>query len=214
MALDLSPDKARIFRIVHRDNLPWIFEHGLHASTGDVRCPNYRDIGHTEVIARRQHRKVKVHPGGTLSDYVPFYFTPCSIMLLNIVTGYNGVKKVPREEIVVLVSSLLKLAELGVPFVFTNQHALSGMAEHHNDLSRLDLIDWELLRRLDFSHDNEDPGKTLRYQAEALAWKHVPLRAILGLGCHSETVERDIRVLLDGRGLQIPTAVRPRWYFP
>lgn len=51
-------------------------------------------------------------PGGTLSDYVPFYFTPCSPMLYNIKTGYNGVpKQEAMEEIVLLVASLRKLAE-------------------------------------------------------------------------------------------------------
>lgn len=27
---NLNPEKALIWRIVHRDNLPWILEHGLH----------------------------------------------------------------------------------------------------------------------------------------------------------------------------------------
>lgn len=30
MSNNLNPEKALIFRIVHRDNLPWILDHGLH----------------------------------------------------------------------------------------------------------------------------------------------------------------------------------------
>jgi hypothetical protein len=31
----LNPAKALIWRIVHRDNLPWILDHGLHCWNGD-----------------------------------------------------------------------------------------------------------------------------------------------------------------------------------
>ena len=71
--MSLSPTKALIFRIVHRDNLPWTLDNGLHARNG-VKCdPNYRCIGNPELIDKRSRRVVEVHPGGTLSDYVPFY---------------------------------------------------------------------------------------------------------------------------------------------
>jgi hypothetical protein len=59
-----------------------------------------------------------VPPGGTLSDYIPFYFTPYSIMMYNIRTGY-GVKQVPNEDIVIFVSSLPHVVAQGLRFVFT-----------------------------------------------------------------------------------------------
>ena len=34
MAEALNPEKTLIFRITHRDNLPWILENGLHAPNG------------------------------------------------------------------------------------------------------------------------------------------------------------------------------------
>ena len=118
----LNPDKALIFRITHRENVPWILENGLHAASSKVLDPNFRNIGNPDLIEKRSHRKVRVGPGGTLADYVPFYFTPFSIMMYNICTGYN-VKKVPNEEIVILVSSLHRIAELRMRFVLpTSMH--------------------------------------------------------------------------------------------
>ena len=108
MATTLNPEKALIFRIIHRDNLPWILDHGLHSSNGEIADPNYRNIGNVDLIGRRNQRKVRVGPGGALSDYVPFYFTPFSIMMYNIHTGYN-VRQVPNEEILIVVSSLAKI---------------------------------------------------------------------------------------------------------
>ena len=54
---------------------------------------NYVNIGSASLIDKRSQRTVPIPPGGTLSDYVPFYFPPFSIMMLNIKTGYGGITK-------------------------------------------------------------------------------------------------------------------------
>ena len=172
MSGNLNPEKALIFRIVHRDNLPWILDYGLHARNGTMFDPQYRNIGNPDLIDRRSRRAVPIRPWGTLSDYVPFYFTPFSIMMFNIKTGYGGIKHLPNEEITILVSSLQRVKELDIPFVFTNQHAYPAAAEFFSGLSELDRIDWPLLQSRNFKHDPDDPGKKERYQAEALIWKH------------------------------------------
>jgi hypothetical protein len=86
-------------------------------------------------------------------------------MLYNIKTGYGGVPRQRNEDIVILVSSLRKVAELGLPFVFTNQHAYPVTARYFNSLDDLNQVDWPLLQSRDFRHDPEDPGKKERYQA-------------------------------------------------
>lgn len=212
MAGPLNPKRALIFRIVHRDNLPWILRHGLHAQNGEVSDPNYRNIGNVDLIQRRAHRVIRVGPGGTLSDYVPFYFTPFSIMLYNIHTGYN-VQQVRNEEIVILISSLLRLSEIGIPFVFTDQHAYPTMAQYFTDLDNLKEVDWDLLNSKDFKHDPDDPGKKERYQAEALVWKHLPLEGLLGICSCSSTVDEWIKAQLARRQLDVKTIVDRGWYF-
>jgi len=69
MALTLNPEKALIFRIVHRNNLPWILDCGLHAPNGQKFDQNHRNIGNPDLIGKRTRRIVTVGPGGTLSDY-------------------------------------------------------------------------------------------------------------------------------------------------
>jgi hypothetical protein len=212
MAATLNPEKALIFRIVHRDNLPWILDHGLHARNGLIFDPEYRNIGNVDLIGRRAHRNVQVGPLGTLNDYVPFYFTPFSIMMYNIHTGYN-VGHVPNEEILIFVSSLFRILKLGIPFVFTDQHAYPAMANYYTDLKDLGEIDWDLLNRKDFRHDPDDPAKKERYQAEALIWKHVPLEALLGICSCNETVDATVKAELARRNLGVQTTVQRNWYF-
>lgn len=208
----LNPDRARIFRITHRDNVPWILEHGLHASNGRIQDPNFRNIGNLDLIDKRSRRVVTAGPGGTLSDYVPFYFTPFSIMMYNIHTGCN-VRQVPNEDIVILVTSLHRLAELSIRFVFTDQHAYPLMARYFTDLEDLHQVDWDLLNRRDFRHDPDDPGKKERYQAEALVWKHVSVEALLGICCCTAMVDDWLKAELKKRRLEMQTIVQRSWYF-
>ena len=112
-----------------------------------------------------------IHPKGTLSDYVPFYFTPFSPMAYKIHTGH-GVKQVNRPDIVVLVASLRNLADAGVPFIFSDRHAVLRYAQFFDTLERLDRIDWHSLQSRDFQYDDEDPEKVDKYQAEALGRVH------------------------------------------
>jgi hypothetical protein len=213
MTLKLNPEKALIFRICHIKNLPWILDNGLHARNGAAFDPKFFNIGNPDLIDKRATRKVEVGPRGTLSDYVPFYFTPYSIMLFNIKTGYGGIKQVANDDIVIFVSSLLKFDEAGVRFVFTNQHAYPRMAEYFTEIEDLHRIDWELLQSRNFKHDPDDPGKKERYQAEALAWKNVPLSALSGIAAHSEKVQSEIDAMLAARSVDLKTVVRPTWYF-
>jgi hypothetical protein len=208
----LNAQRARIFRIIHRENLLWILKHGLHAANGDVRDPNFRNIGNPDLIDKRTHRRVRVGPAGVLGDYVPFYFTPFSIMMYNIHTGYN-VPHVPNENIVIFVSSLHKVAELGIRFVFTDQHAYPLMANYFTNLDDLDQVDWDLLNRRDFRHDPDDPGKKERYQAEALVWKHLPIEGLLGICSYSEAVDKEIKQELAKRKIDMETVVKKDWYF-
>ncbi|MDH1637608.1 MULTISPECIES: DarT ssDNA thymidine ADP-ribosyltransferase family protein [Aeromonas] len=100
----LNPEKALIFRIVHRDNLEWILTHGLWAGNGQQQNPHWVHIGLPELIAKRARHPVPLAPYGVLNDYVPFYFTPFSPMLSNIHAG-RGVPRRENDEILILVSS-------------------------------------------------------------------------------------------------------------
>jgi ssDNA thymidine ADP-ribosyltransferase, DarT len=210
---NLNPQKALIWRILHRANLPWVLEHGVHCGNSAVRSPQWVSIGNPELIDKRAVHPVPVPPGGALNDYVPFYFTPFSVMLRNIHTGWNGIKQVPNEDIVILVSSLYRVQELGLPFLFTASHAYSGLARYFDDLAQLTQIDWPLLQRRDFKRDPEDPGKLERYQAEALVHQHVPLAALLGIVCYTDVIRADVERRMQVQRVALSVHTRPNWYF-
>ncbi|QBH01014.1 DUF4433 domain-containing protein [Xanthomonas oryzae] len=202
-----------IWRIVHRDNLPWILDNGLHCGNGSVRSHGWVNIGNPELIDERANHPVPLAPGGLLNDYVPFYFTPFSPMLRNVNTGWGGIQRRTNEEIVILVSSLHHVAARGWSFLFTDSHAYYQLTNFYSDLANLDKIDWPLLQARDFRRDQEDPAKFERYQAEALVYRHLPVDGLLGIVCYTDDMKVSIELQLKARKLALPVYARTEWYF-
>ncbi len=213
MANNLTAEKALIFRITHINNVPWILSNGLRCKNATVQDPNFVRIGNLELIQRRTARSVTVPPGGTLSDYIPFYFTPFSMMLFNIKTGYGGIRQFPNSEIVIMVSSLRGLADHGVATVFSDRHAYLQTAQFFTSLDDLSKIDWGILQRRDFKRDVDDPEKTDRYQAEALVHRHLPVERLAGIVCFSQNEQRTLERQREAVGLELKIVARPEWYF-
>ena len=207
----LSQGNAYVFRITHIKNLRWILSHGLHCKNAGVQDPNFEAIGHPEIITRRDDATVPVPPGGTLSDYVPFYFTPFSPMALNVKTGH-GIRSVPSRDIAILVASLRRLAEAGVEFVYTDRHALLNAATFFNSLLDLNHIDWEGLQSRDFSNDPADPERSERYQAEALVYQYLPLDCLEGILCHGRRQKEVIEAWAAAAGATVKVRADREYY--
>jgi len=205
----INPQLARIFRIVHIDNVRRVLRKGCHSRSTQKAASSYVEIGNQELIERRRDRSVPCGPGGTLSDYVPFYFTPYSPMLYNIKTGY-GVPQQPMKDIVILASSLPRLAEEGVPFVFSDRHAYLKTARFSDDLDDLDQIIWPVLQARDFRRDDVD--KFEKYQAEALVYKHVPVDALDFIACYDRTVRDKLRAFAKDGDIDVAILAKNSWY--
>ena len=211
---DLNPQKALIWRIIHRDNVPWVLDNGLYCGNSAVRAPNWISIGNPELISKRATHPVQLPPGGLLNDYVPFYFTPFSPMLLNIKSGRAGITQRSNDEIVILVSSLHRVAaDVSLRWLFTDSHAYYQWANYYSDLQHLDQIDWPILQARDFKRDPDDPAKFERYQAEALVYQHMPVSTLLGVVCYTPALKQNIDQQVAARGLKLAVHARPGWYF-
>lgn len=123
--------------ITHVSNLPSVLQ------LGGLCCDNRRNrdgivckgIAYQHIKDRRARKRVPLGQGGTLADYVPFYFGPRSPMLYTInkgnVPGYSD----GQSPVLHLVSSVEEIVEAGLPFVFTDGHAEMGYSDFFDDLS-------------------------------------------------------------------------------
>jgi hypothetical protein len=208
----LTAENAHIFRITHYSNVSWALEHGLQCPSSDIRDPNFRNIGRLDIIDHRKLFAVPHPAGGSLSDYVPFYFTSHSPMAYNIHTGFR-VTRVPDEEIVVFCARLRALKGQGLSCLFTDGHALATQTTFYDDLEQLDQIDWKILQQRDFKRDNEDPDKVSRYEAEALIRGSLPCKHLSGIACYNESAAVKIRQRVEQLGLEIKVSAWPAGYF-
>lgn len=203
---------ADIYRVTHVANVPWTLQNGLHCPSSATQDPNFRPIGLPDLIKRRATRQVPIPPGGTLSDYVPFYFTSRTPMLLNIKTGWN-VPAVPMSDLVLFHASLRDLDAAGVDYVFTDRHAYVAAARYSSNIQDLDRIDWDIIGRSDFAHDADDPGKKERYESEALVHNHLPLSMTKGIICSNPTTAQSVTAAADKVGVQIAVSVNRGCFF-
>jgi len=177
------------------------------------RAPDWVSIGNPDLTDKRATHPVLLPPGGFLNDYVPFYFTPFSVMMRNIHTGWGGIRQRPNEEILILVSSMHHITGLDVRWLFTDSHAYYQWANFYDDLAHLDKIDWLLLQQRNFKRNPDDPGQFERYQAEALIHRHLPIGGLLGIVCYTEGLKLAIEQQLAARNLELPVYARTGWYF-
>ena len=211
----INPDREFCYRITHIDNLSLIIRDGICAKNHENASEDFVPIGNPEIINFRDQTPVRIQGYGYLSEYVPFYFTPRSIMLLNIITGYKEpqVPKLPKEKILVIRCEIAKLAEQCQCF-FTDGQANDNATAHYQDLKDLDQIDWESIQNSNFKKTDEDFDRQRRYQAEFLVYQHVPLNLVKSLHVFNERAKDLVQQELDEVGIDaIPVHISKNYYF-
>jgi len=208
----LSAEQALIFRITHRDNVPHILANGLHCQSSPTVNPDFVPIGHPDIMDRRKARQVITDPGGTLADYVPFYFTPCTPMLYNIVTGHLGIRRRTKAEIVVIVSSLELLERAALDYIIVDRNATLMAATMAAGRSLVPTLQWEDWRTRNFKRDFDDPTRFERYQAEALVHRVLPTAAISSIITYDKLTQGAVSEAVSQACLDLPAYVQPSWY--
>lgn len=211
------PPRPKIYHITHGKNLAAIL------ADGELRCDAHMAqrggpsamIGFSHIKQRRFSLPVKCYPDDRVSDYVPFYFCPRSVMLYVIHRGtqpdldYRG----GQEPILHLESDLHQVlewaAQEGRRWAFTSSNAGAGYALFWNRVERLDQVNWEAVAARDWRAAEVKEGK----QAEFLVHGTFPLTLVSRIGVRSMQIQERVEAALAGAGYSIPVQVRPEWYY-
>ena len=210
----INKDKTFCYRITHRDNLAHLLAHGLVNKHHENAGSNFVPIGNLEIIDVRSDTEVNIEGYGSIGSYVPFYFTPRSIMLLNIVTGYYA-PKVPKrnkDEIIVIRCRIEDLTKEPKWF-FTDGQANDGETTHYNDLSYLNKVDWNCIQQSNFRKSDGDYDRQRRYQAEFLVYNTVPVKRIESICVYSNTMKEWAEQKINAVGLKIPVHISKLYFF-
>lgn len=209
------PEQPQIYHIVHVDRLESIIRDGFiwcHTKVLARQSPG-TTIGMRGIRQQRQARRLQGAPDLMLSDCVPFYFCPRSVMLYVLHRGnhpelsYHG----GQEPIIHLRSDMRKAVAWakaeGLHWAFTTENAAAASAEDYANWSGLSRVRWEAVKAR-FWRNCRGPK-----QAEFLIQDRFPWELISQIGvCTQETRERTLNVL-QSMSDRTTCAVKPGWYY-
>jgi hypothetical protein len=200
-----------VYRMVHSENLPKLLEWGGDYAPNqcEARSLTKKTIHHAHIMDRRQSRTVTCGAGGTLADYVPFYFRYCSPMLYAINRGQVAGCSGPRD-IVFLQTTAERVAKAKVPFAFTNGHAVIAYSEFFDDLADLDKVPWDAVRAKYWN--NHIDGK-FKCQAEFLVRDFFSLELVEKIGVYDEAMLEQTSSCLQDNGCNVIVSTEQSWYF-
>ncbi len=210
----VSPVSHRIFHITHIQNLSGILSVGGLRSNRLLQQASvpYSNIAHQTIQDRRATAPVPCGSGGTLHDYVPFYFAPRSPMLYTINQG-NVPGCTSQQAVVHLVSTAEVVHASGAACVFTDGHAVMAYSSFFTDLADLAQVDWTVMRATYWNNTPDDPDRRRRRQAEFLVRDFFPWSLCLGVGVADEQTKGRVEEILRAAGQQTKVAVKADWYY-
>lgn len=184
----------------------------------------YGNIAFQQAQGKRASKLVAKRPGGTIHDYVPFYFAPRSPMLRTIEGGNVGGCPYKQKDIVHIESTVEAIASEGLEYVFYDYNATLDIATCYNDVKDLDKIDWPLFfepPRLDgyckfWFSTMMKPRYVLRQetrQAEFLVHKKFPLKLATRVGVYNDEKRSEVSRIFEQTRTELPVEVTPDWYF-
>ena len=221
-----TPAFIRLFHITAIGNLQAICSAGALVSKngGAASGVAYQNIAHAGAQGARAVKRVPDPPGGTMHDFVPFYFAPRSPMLSAIHNGKVSGCTLLQEDIVHLETTVELATASGNAFVFYDRNATLAFSTPYTDLARLDAVAWDLLTEapcLDgfckyfmSRHQPERYADRMeRRQAEFLVRDRVSLARVTRVGVCSPAKAAQVQAILDASGVPLQAEVKTDWYF-
>lgn len=201
------------YHITHVDNLASIVRSGeICSDNACVENGHTRvSIAYTDLKEQRARVAVESARGGTLADYVPFYYAPRSPMLYVSHTDYVPEYSGGQEPIVHLVFCLQELASNC--FAITDGHPISPLSQQFASLDGLEAIDWAIMHENFWADTDEDGDRKRRRQAEFLVHGSVPVLSIKLIGVMTKDIEKRAVTALANLADPPPIIVREGWYY-
>jgi hypothetical protein len=184
----------------------------------ELRCHSTADcavdVADATIKSRRMSKRVPCGPGGTVGDYVPFYFAPRSPMLFRIQRGgVEGVSTDPAR-LVYVVSSTEAVVEAKCAYAFTDGNASAAFTEFHDDIDLLgDVVDWPLMNATMWANTPEDPDRRRRRGAEFLVHRALPFELVNELGVYDAEARSAVAAAATAADWEVDVRIRRDWYF-
>ena len=216
-AIMAVPIPTPIFRFIHVDNLHiYLRRAGMHAPNSWPDDGLVWKTNHDERMQEKRRReRVPCGPGGTLHDYVGFYFGYLSPMMLRLKTGRVEGYDEGQEPLIYLVSTCQAIEESGADFVFYDGHALATFSDPSDDLRHLDRLEWDVVYLRYWYSTVDDMDREQRKQAEFLVWRFCPWSVVQEIVVIDQTRKAQVEQILAKYPVELNrvVTVRRSWYY-
>lgn len=185
-------DKIYLYRITHIENIPHVLRYGITHSSSPNANPAFVPIGDKSLITTRS--QFVLSNGSRLGEYIPFYFGTRMPMLYVIQNGFNLVTPTPANEIVYCVTSVQKILDNNLKYIFTDGHAVDSFSTQYDlaDIGNIDnLLDMKAIQAR-YWKDENDLDLKRRKEAEFLVLGDIPIAAILCYLVYNESVKQKL----------------------
>lgn len=178
--------------MTHIENIPHIIQNGITHRESEHSNKKYRTIGDNSLISTRD--KFSLPNGDLLGDFIPFYLGLRTPMLYVIQNGYNGVTSIHPSKIVYCVSSIQKIIDMEIDFVYTDGHATDSFTKFYfaddvNDIENQ--VDFEATKAK-FWKDENDLDLKRRKEAEFLIKQNLEYNDILGFVAYNDEAKNQL----------------------
>ena len=151
--------------------------------------------------------------GGTLHDYVPFYFAPRSPMLFKISKQSEPQHQEGQAPIIHLVSTIEQVQQADGRFAFTDGHGIMELTNFYDDLTQLERVDWQIMNAPYWRDTVEDNDRKRRRQAEFLVHDFFPWRWVQEIGVKNVTLKSQVEASLSDNVHRPLVKVMSGWYY-
>lgn len=200
----------------HVNNLPGILAAGnLQADANVDRGSSLvTEAADLDIKAHRRQILVGLAPGGTVADYVPFYFAPRSPMLFKLFKGSVVGYTEGQDPLIYLVTTVEDIVAAGMRSLFSDGNCAAAVTQIYGDLSKLNsVVDWTLMRATMWNNTADDPDRMRRRMAEFLVHERVPATCLAGIAVRTQAMRTRVEGILTAHAVELPVRVRPSWYF-
>ena len=215
-----TPANPKIYHIVHRDRLPSIVADGrlwcdeeMRRRAEDGAAGMGTEIGMDSIKTRRLHARLASHRGLYVSQCVPFYFCPRSVMLYVIsCENHPELKYRGGQEPVIHLEADLRESVAWADgnrrrWAFTLANAGSGYFQDRADLAQLDALDWDAITTRYWQDCKEEK------QAEFLVERSFPWTLVRRIGVSSKNTRAQVGTALQNAAHRPHLEVKPEWYY-
>ncbi len=171
----------------------------------------HADISNSEIQARRAEFPVACGPGGTLHDYVPFFFNPKSPMLYRKVRDYN--EPISPASLAHIVTTAQSVENESLPYVFTTGHAIMMQADYHESLDHLDKINWDVVRGKYWFDSADYPNRQCSREAEFLVHGTFPIAKAHYIAVYDRQARSAVADCFAEFEIDIPVRILPNHFY-